>query len=143
MIDRSLVRRIFIAVNNPWICSINDDPIKVCRDMDYILQEQKLTERFMLHSDFRAADGYGLFPMYKIEVHLEAKGTTKAIDLGVITKAYVKDMTLCLSIESYGEHISIYFATDCEDLDADKYIMKQNNFTTRNVMTIESDYSIR
>ena len=143
MIDRMLVRRIFIAVNNPWICSINEDPVKVCHDMDYILQEQRLTDRFMLRSDFKAVDGYGLFPMYRINVHLEAKGKKTAIDLGTITKASVKDMTMRLDVESYGEHITVCFQTDCEDLDADKYIMKLNDFRTRNVMTIESDYSIQ
>ena len=143
MIPKALVRRIFIAVNNPWICSINDDPIKVCRDMDYILQEQKLTDRLMLRSDFKAVDGYGLFPMYKIDVHLEATGRKTAIDLGPIMKASVKDMVLRLDVESYGEYITVCLQTDCEDLDADRYRMKLNDYRTRNVMTIESNCDVQ
>lgn len=142
MIERTLVRKIFIAVNNPWICSVNDDPVEVCKDMDYILQEQKLTDRFMLHSDFKVTDGYGLFPVYKIEIHLEAIGTKTAVDLGTVIKASVKDMVMRLDIESYGEYVSLFFQTDCEDLDADKYKTRLNDFKTRNVMTIESNCDI-
>ena len=143
MIPKELVRRIFIAVNNPWICSINEDPVKVCRDMDYILQEQRLTDRLMLRSDFKAVDGYGLFPMYKIDIHLEAAGERTAIDLGAITKAYVRDMVMYLDVRSYGENISVCLQTDCEDLDADKYRMRLNDYRTRNVMTIESNCDIQ
>ena len=139
IISRMLARRIFIAVNNPWICDIDEDPVKVCYDMDYILQEQKLTDRLSLRTDFEAEDRYGTFPMYRMYIHLEAIGKTTAIDIGKIVQADVKDLHLILIIDSYGDRMALSLPTECEDLDSAKYLTKLNDFNIRNVMTVESN----
>lgn len=143
MISRMLSRRIFIAVNNPWICDINQDPVKICHDMDYILQEQPLAGRLALRTDFKVEDRYGLFPMYRIYVSLEAIGTTTAITLGTVYRADVKDMDLILSVQSKDNVFKIHLPTDCEDLDSAKFELKKNEFETRNVMAYETDSKIR
>lgn len=140
MIDRMLTRRLFIAVNNPWVCDINQDPVKICYDMDYILQEQQLTERLGLRTDFTVEDRYGLFPMYRLNVHLEAIGTTTAIDLGKIIRVDVKNMVMSMIVESSDNiPMMILLPTDCEDLSAREYLLKKNDFEIRNVMTNETD----
>lgn len=143
MISKMLARRIFIAVNNPWVCSINDDPVKICYDMDYILGEQTLTDRLALKTDFVADGRYGIFPYYRISIHLEAIGTKTAIDLGEIIKADVRDMVLHLIIKSDHSSFTVSLPTECEDLDADKYLTRRNDFEIRNVMSIESNSDIQ
>lgn len=142
MIPKMLARRLFLAVNNPWLCSADDDPVKMCYDMDYILQEQPLTKRLGLRTDFRVEDRYSLFPMHRLYIHLEAVGTTTAIDLGEITSVNVKDMTLILHIRSENTMIEIRLPTDCEDLNEREYALKKNDFEIRNVMTNETNYEI-
>ena len=138
MISRMLARRLFIAVNNPWLCSINDDPVKICKDMDYIIKEQPLTDRLGLRTDFIVDGSYGLFPMYKLQIHLEAIGTKTAIDLGEIISVNVKDMTLIMKTKT----MEIRLPTECEDLNDKEYLIKKNEFEIRNVNTYESDYKI-
>ena len=140
MIQKALVRRIFIAVNNPWLCSINDDPVKICKDMDYIVQEQPLTDRLGLRTDFIVDGSHGLFPVYKLTIHLEAVGTRTAIDLGEIISARVKDMTLIIKVKNNNETMEIRLQTECEDLNDKEYLMKKNKFEIRNVNTYENNY---
>lgn len=139
MINRTLAKRLFITVNNPWVCDIDDDPIKICRDMDYIISGQQLTERFGLISDFKAApSAQSIMPVYKITIHLEAIGTRSAIDLGEIIRVDVKDNMLILMIKQDKNEYTMTFPTQCEDLDSNAYQLKKNDFETKNVMTYES-----
>ena len=98
-----------------------------------------LTDRLGLRSDFKVDNRNDcLIPLYKMQVHLEAIGTETAIDLGVITRAGVKNNRLILTI-GLQDPVVIELPTMCEDLDPNKQLMKKNNYETRNVMTHETD----
>ena len=142
IVSKRLAKRLFIAVNNPWICDINDDPVKLCYEMDYIIGEEKLTERLGLRTDFVVDDRYGLFPQYRLQIRLETLGTTTAIDLGQIIEVNVNNMMLELKVQSSDCVFKMMIPTFCEDLSAKAYAIKKNDFEIRNVNTNETNYKI-
>ena len=136
MIPKIVARKIFIAVNNPWMCSINEDPVDMSNQLGEAIGNPVLNKRLAIRSDFDAVPyGDNIFPMYRIRLHLEAIGTTVAIDLGEIIGAYVKDMVLVLKITNDNDNFTLRFDTDCEDLDDVRYRLKKNDFESRNRLT--------
>jgi len=123
MIQRTLARKLFIAVNNPWLCSINDDPTKMSKEFaDIFGGDIRLTDRLQIHTTFDVTlTDDSPFPRYNIEMRLEAYGTKTAIDIGKIEELFVKDMELVMNID---KGFSITFPTDCEDLDSLSYRMR-------------------
>ena len=128
MIQRVLARKLFIAVNNPWLCSINDDPLVMAKDFEDIIKDKKLTDNLQIHTDFRVVPSEGTFPKYEISLYLEAVGTTTAINLGRITELSVKDMELIMKIRNNGESYTIKIPAECEDLDGLSYKIKKKDF---------------
>ena len=137
MIPRTLARKLFIAINNPWLCSINDNPKTMSKDFEKIFGgDIKITDRLQLHTtwDVITTDDH-IFPRYNIEMRLEAIGTKTAIDLGKINELSVKDMELIMNIGNGTNNFTIKLPTDCEDLDAVSYRLKNKDFETRGRLT--------
>ena len=137
MIPRTLARKLFIAINNPWLCSINENPEIMSEEFEKIFDgDIKITDRLQLHTTYNViADDRFLFPKYNIEMRLEAFGTKTAIDIGKVNELNVKDMKLIMRINEGMNAFTIELPTDCEDLDAAFYRLKKNDFETRGRLT--------
>lgn len=130
MIPRTLARKLFIAINNPWLCSINTDPNRMSKDFEAIFGgDVKISNRLQLHTTYNVVseDDYP-FPKYNIEMRLEAIGTKTAVDIGRVIEISVRNMELNMVVDDGINKFTIKLPTDCEDLDAVSYRLKKKEF---------------